>query len=428
MLFIIRFRLTKRLLKKLSELVDAVGKKLGINLSFFLKNGFWLTLAQIVTLTTGAALMVILARYLSQETFGHYQFLIAWISTFALFSIPDLNASILNSVANGKDGTYKKALRVRFRWSLLGIPALAALAFYYFYFKADPLIGSGLLMISLAFPFLHTPTSWTVFLQAKERFELSAKYTSLQSLLNFFAITASVIIGKGQLLPIFGTYLGVMLFSNLIFLKFSFKLIKNEKETDDWKDYGFFLTKINVLAILAGRLDIILVGVFLGIETLAIYAIGSRFAILFQTSLNNLLMMVTPTIARQNTLNFKKYFFIFLGTSFVSLILILITPWLIVFLFTDKYIESVYLSQIILAFSPFFVINNLYGKHVKYYLKERRWQLIATLSSPIVRTTLMGVLLYSFGIVGMAVAQGMKQMVSLIIYFLLFKFQPSIKD
>jgi O-antigen/teichoic acid export membrane protein len=427
MLFIIRFRLTKRLRQKLSKLVDAVGKKLDINLSFFLKNGFWVSLSQLVVLVTGAGLMVILARYLSQETFGLYQFLIAWISTFSLFSIPDLNASILHSVANGKDGTYKKALRVRFRWSFIGVPILAGLAFYYYHFQSDPTLGLGLLMIALVFPFLHAPTSWTVFLQAKERFDLSSKYASIYAVLNFIAISASVFIGEGQLLPVFGTYLLIMLLSNLFFLKGSFKLIKNEEEDNDWKDYGFFLTKINVLAILAGRLDIILVGVFLGIETLAIYSIGSRFAILFQTVLNNLLTIVTPTIARQNTLDFKKYFQIFLGTSVISLILILITPSLIIFLFTDKYAASIYLSQIILAFSPFFVMNNLYAKHVKYYLKDRKWQFIETISSPIIRTIIMTLLLYYFSVIGMAVAQGLKQVVSLFIFYVLFKFSSKSK-
>ena len=208
---------------------------------------------------------------------------------------------------------------------------------------------------------------------------------------------------------------------NLLFLKKSLEFAKNSREEHGWEHYGYFLTKINILTLLTARLDQILVGSLLGVEALAVYAIGIKFSKAIQDLIKQLLTLTTPKIARSNTLDRRKYATAFLATSAVSVVLIMLTPTAIRVMFTSQYNDSIYLAQIYLAFLPFFVINNIYQKHFKYYLRDRDIMLKLYTIAPLIRGVLLVLFTSLYGVIGAALVQGSRTIIHILVSLFLSK-------
>lgn len=152
--------------EKIFILSRKYGRKFGLDLPYFVKNGFWVILRQGVGAITGLALSVAFARLATQEVFGQYQFILSILSIVSILSIPGLNTSIIRSAARGCDGDYKEVVRVSFIWSLLGVPALLIIGGYYYIYQSHPL-GIALMISSIFFRFFTLPIPGITFCREK---------------------------------------------------------------------------------------------------------------------------------------------------------------------------------------------------------------------------------------------------------------------
>lgn len=396
-------------------------RKTRLDFRYYWANSKYLFAQQVISLTSALLLAVIFARYLSRQTYGQYQLILAIIGMISFVSVPGISNAAFGALSRGYDGVFLKGLKIRLRWSLWGIPLLFAVGGYYSFYKDQPTLGLGFVIAACFFPFRSTLGTWSTLLQAKKNFKTNALYGSILAILNTALLTAAVLLGNGRLIPLVLVYLVSFSVLNSLALKNTLGFIDNDKEESGWEGYGYFLTKINVLAVITGRLDHILVGSLLGLEELAVYAIGVRFAKVIQDLLTQLLTLTTPKIARSDTLDKKKYTLAFLTTLIGSVFLILITPAIMKFLFTSRYDASIYLSQVIFAFLPFFVINNIYQKHFKYYVKNRNIIFGSHIISPLVRSALLLVAVSAYGISGVALVQGSRSILYILISFFLSK-------
>ena len=398
-----------------------IQRKTRLDLRYYWINSKYLFVQQAVFILSALVLAVILARYLSRQTYGEYQLLLAIIGMLSFVSVPGISDAAFSALARGYDGAFLKGLKIRLGWSTCGIPLLLTVGAYYFFYKDQPTLGLGFLIVAFFFPFQSTLGTWSTLLRAKKDFRTNAIYTSILTLSNTLILTTAVWFGNGKLIPL--VLASVVSFSvlNLLALKASLRFINNNKEESGWEKYGYFLTKVNILALLTGRLDHILVGSLLGVEKLAVYAIGVRFAKVIQDLLTQLLTLTTPKIAQSDTLDKKKYTLAFLTTLMGSILLILLTPPTMKFLFTSRYDDSIHLSQIIFGFLPFFVINNIYQKHFKYYVKNRDIILGSHIISPLIRSVLLLLFVSMYGIVGVALVQGSRSIIYILVSFFLSK-------
>jgi len=403
---------------KLYQLTANLGKKININLKYYLKNSFWIGLRQLTGIITSLVLSVIFTRLTTKQVFGQYQFFLAILSTLSIVSIPGLNTSIIQSTARGYDGSYKKAVKTRFLWSLIGIPILLIMGGYYYIYQ-EHILGTILMISSVFFPFLYAPTTWDAFFQGKERFDLSSKYAFAQSIINMIAMIIILFLFKGNLLAIIAGYLFFSTTFNILWFQKSLKYIKNNRKDENAIKYGWFLTKINILSIIAGNLDKILIGILLSPGDLAIYAIGTNFAKRFLNLAKSLLSVASPKITKTNTVNPKRYAQIFAISSVFAISLYFMFPFLIPMLFSTKYGNSIFLSQIVIIFLPFSVINLLYKNHFVLYLKNKKILLEESFIFPIVKILFMIPLLALFNVRGLAFLLGFQTILNMgILYFL----------
>lgn len=400
----------KKVHNKIYLISKSMGEKFGLDLPYFVKNGFWVLFRQGIASVGGLLLSVAFARLATQEVFGQYQFILSILSIASILSVPGLNTSIIQSVAKGCDGDYKKVVKTSFLWSLLGIPILLIVGGYYYIYQNHSL-GIALMISSIFFPFFYAPNTWDSFLQGKSRFDISAKYSSIQSLINTVATIGIIFFYRNNLIAIVTAYLISFTFFNGYYYFKSLKYVKNEKSDKETIRYGWFLTRIGMLNLVSSNLDKIVVGIFLSQAQLAIYSVGILFSKQIQNVTKSALWIVAPKQIKQGCISKSNYLKIFFISSVIFIVFWFFSPLLITSLFSKRYEESILLTKISFLFYPVYAISMLYYNTFIFSKKEKNIK-IESIATPLVRVALLFILLPFFGIGGLAFLFGFQCILS----------------
>lgn len=402
----------------IQQSISWISQKTGFDIRYYLKNGFWVGLRQLVGFITSLAFSIAFTRLASSEVYGNYQLITSIIATLAILSIPGLNSSIIQSTARGFDGSYKKTVRISFLWSLLGIPALLLIgAFYYIYLGQA--VGAVLMISSIFFPFLYAPNTWDAFFQGKGLFRLSTIYASIQATINTIAMVVVLFVWRDSLTAVSVLYLSSLSIFNLLWYRLSLRHMANHREDSSTIPYGWFLTKIGILETVVSHLDRIIVGIFFGPAELAVYSVGIFTARKCYELIKSFLTVASPKISRSNTVSYNKYIKIFGVTSVLTVGLYFLFPVIVPILFSDKYQESIWLSQLGILSLPFFVLNTLYATHIYFFLKNRAVILVNSIITPLIYTGLMVMFIILWRLPGLAFFAGFHNFIRLVIYIIL---------
>ncbi|HOW60781.1 MAG TPA: oligosaccharide flippase family protein [Candidatus Moranbacteria bacterium] len=275
------------------------GEKIGIDLPYFVKHGFFATMRQIVDLLAGLLLAIMFARFATKDVFGHYQFVIAIFSIVSILSLPGLNTSVARSAAIGKDGDYKNAVKKSFIYSLWGIPILFIIGVFYYLTQSQEL-GIAFAISSFFFPLFYAPNTWGSFLQGKGRFDVFFKFGSTQSIINAIITSIVVFLNQNNLLPIIFTYFITYTIFNAAYYFKSFKYVENDEKDPDAIKYGKFLTIMNIFQLLAENVDKIIVGLLMPASSLAVYGVISMIPVRLKNVFGYILNITFSKIASKN--------------------------------------------------------------------------------------------------------------------------------
>lgn len=395
------------------------GKKISLDLPYFVKNGFWAIIRQVALLSSGLLLFVVFARLTSQEIFGEYQLILSIMLLVSIVSIPGLNTSVLKSVAEGFEGDYRKSVRYSFIWSLAGIPIFIILGIYYYVFR-DHGIGLALMVVSVFFPFIYAPNTWDYFLQGKKRFDVATKYCIAQASINALAMLAIIFISPNNIVLIITVYLISYAFFSVVLYYRSLKYVENDKCDKNILKYGMFLTKLSALGFITANIDKILIGIFLSPASLAVYGVGILFAKQLQDNTKSLMAISTPKQIEYKHLLLRHYIYLFLGGVVITVISLFIIKFIIPLLFSEKYASSIFISQISILFYPFFIISTIY-KNQFLFSNKKKILFRESIISPLVKVIMTVILLPLFGIGGLAFLFGFQYVIIFAVLFVLNK-------
>ncbi len=396
------------------------GLRLGIDLPYFVKNGFWVLMRQIVVALAGLVTLVIFTRYTSQEVFGGYQFILSVLALTMIFSLPGMGTSLVQAIAGGKDGFYTQAFRLSMRASLVGSVVLASIGVYFLYSESQ--LGSGFLLVAALFPFLAVFSLWESFLQGKERFDLVAKNAIILSLFQV------VLIGLAVLL--FPQYLGALIlaygisgaFLNIYFYRSSLSLVENSDSDDEAVKFGYFMTRMNVIGMISEQIDKILVGILLGPAQLAIYAVVSFFGVRIKDTVRSFASMLVPKMTTGKYLfceilasHRKMLLLSLIGMTGLAFGFYLSVDFVNVLMFSQLYQEYGYLSQwyvctIVLSAPLTFMGYYVQAKQNKYAIR------LSNTTFHIIRIALNVVLISFYGLLGAVIAYNISMILLLCIY------------
>ena len=331
--------------------INTIEKWLGIDLEYYIKNNAYLLIAQGVILLSGLATSVVLARLLSKEDYGQYNYFFSIIGILAISALPGMGAAIMQAIANGRDQVFIKGTKTRFKWSLIGAAVCLLIGIYY-YSSGETLLGKCFLVSSLFFPFYASFDGFYAFLNGRQRFDLSSRYRSIYWVLLTLAVILAVYFTR-NLLWVVAAYLAT---STILYIFFLSKTIRtgnlNRHEDKTAITYGKQLTGIQAIGIAVLRFDKLIIGIALGFSDLAIYSIAVMIAnlpSLLLTSVSTTIFPKTATMDEKVAYDEvkRRLPWLLVGMVIICGIGALLCPYVIPWLYSSKYLDSVLYTQLL---------------------------------------------------------------------------------
>lgn len=188
-------------------LLQKIGKIIGLDLSYFFRNGKWIFIRYVAVSASGLALTVVFTRFAEKETFGHYQFALAIISMLSIFSLPGLNTASMREATSGNFGGVKKSVYLSTLLSFF-ITIFGALFGIWMVLKGETASGFSIMAAAIIAPFFYGPNNWYVFYESKLDFR-STTIRIIFSSIVVSLVTALIVILGGGAVWIIVTYLGM---------------------------------------------------------------------------------------------------------------------------------------------------------------------------------------------------------------------------
>ena len=317
-------------------------------------NILWMNLYQGLNILTSILVSVAFARLSSQNLYGQYIFVISIVSFLSLITMPGIRTTIFRSVSKGNDSFYLDATKFSVRWSLLGIPSLILLGLYFFHIKS-PVVGASIMIASIFFPLVYSLQSWKNLLKAKEKFGSFFLYESSISISKALIIIGLLITGSKNLLLIMVAYFTIIAFFNSYYFLKSLKYISRDGSKIKWKRDSYEYTLLNFTSHSFKRIDRILIGLFLPFSQVAIYNIAIKVSDTLFKFTKSSIEAVLPGFFNEEY-GFSKFYAVFLLLFLVPITLFPFVEYPILFLYTEKYSESVFLAQVYLFAVPFYFL------------------------------------------------------------------------
>ena len=318
------------------------------DMTYLVKNGFWLTLGQAFSAGSALILSIAFAYFLTPEIYGTYKYILAICGTLAIFNLPGLGTAIVKATAQGKEGSFYKAFKISVTWGLVGgfISFLAGL--YYTYF-GNHLLAIPLFIGAVFLPIMDSLSLYSEVLQGKSDFKRFTKFFVASQVLTTICLLTTIFLTKNLYILIFAYFLSWTLV-RFVFLKITLKIYPPNNVVDPGAiGYGKHLSLMKVLPSIASYLDKLLIFHFMGAAEVAIYSIATAPVDQLKGTLKSIYTLILPKFSQKSKEEIKQSIkekmpkFI-LSLVIITVLYIIFIPFLLK-LFFPKYGASIIFSQ-----------------------------------------------------------------------------------
>jgi O-antigen/teichoic acid export membrane protein len=337
----------------------------------------------------------------------------------AIFALPGMNTALLQSVAQGNEGDYLMAARTSFLWGLVGVPVLAILGI--FYYVDHPSISLGFFVAAIFFPFFYPLNLWDGFFQAKKLFRFSAVFSVFQSLTSTVSLVVAIYFFKASLGGMLMAYMAPFAILNILFFYKSLSLVSNDKRDNETISFGYFISKLSLLGVVASNLDKVVIGAFISMEALGLYVVATLFVVQVFELTKAVLSVAVPKIAAGVDISRRNYFLLVL-ISLTVIPALIFGFWMILKIFyPDQFFGSLIYFVAGIIFLPFFSISVPYNFQV-IFSRNRKMIAWNAIIFHALRIALIPLTAVFFGPVGLAFLVGFQHLLFLIVTFLLKRY------
>jgi len=392
---------------------------------YLTKNGkFKIALSLIINLS-GFALIWFLANHTAKEFFGNYQYIIAMMSLFLVFSYPGIKDAIIQSVARGYDSSLTRGTKRSLVHSIIGSVAFLLVATYQYAVRHNPDLAVAFMVCALFFPYYYTFQNVMWYLDGKKQFRKEFFYHGLIMITHTATMIGAVLVFKQNLFLLIMTFFVSQVPFYLFYYLREQNMIRSRKKDTDLYSYGSFMNKITILTTIFLQLDKVLIGVFIGPVSLAIYSV----AVMIPKKVQNLLIkssftVLTPHFASGHMhLTMRKVWWTLAASAAMFITFYSLLPITVRLLFPD-YIDSIgyslYYSIIILVY-PVSVLFEHYFRA----MKNKKALRSIKITGNIIAVVIMIPLLYFFGLYGLITAQIIGVIIQILYGFYWFRKEPA---
>ena len=246
---------------------------------------------------------------------------------------------------------------------------------------------------------------WKIVLKAKLKFNILFYFTLIISFTQFgLTFLTLIILDLESIIFLVLIFVFLKVFFNIVFTKYSKRHLINNQIDYKWKTQGYSLSILDLSSIVFNSIDTFLIGVFLSLESVAIYGITLNIGNIFILIIVSFIEVFLPRLYRSKNDFLLKDMFIFFFLGFgISILLGFIIEFPIILLYTQKYSDAVFYCRIYLYIIPFRILSAFLGPYlIKHNMnKEINLSKIITISFTIASYIL---LIPQLGIIGAVIS------------------------
>lgn len=406
--------------------VKKVEDKFRIDAHYFFKGGFWLSVGQGATILSGLLTTALFAHFLTENKYGEYRYLIGLAALLGTLSLTGLGQAVLQTAAKKYFNFYRETLKINFIFSMGALLFSLGFATYYLVNK-NITLAIGCLLIALIVPLSNVFKPIFSFLQGTKQYKKSTTFHIIRMLLTAIIISTTLLFTQNILL-LFLTYLLTDLSMNIVgHLIFSPKPTTKTPShvLQRYLSYAKHTSARNILSNIAQRADTIVIFTHLGAAELALYTIATVVPEQLKSSLKNLSVLLLPKYAEHKDVNKimasvpKRSIQLFVLLSIITIIYILIAPYLYNLIF-PKYPEAAFYSQLAALAFPAFIIYIPYNILQAQLAESVLYRL--TLFGSVLQLSSLFILTFTFGLLGAIIAKVLYRFIyTFASYYLLYK-------
>jgi len=402
-----------------------------------IKNTSWLFLAEAINKGTFFLISIIIARSFGTELFGQFNYAISFVIIFSIIADFGINNLVIREIARDKDvaaSLIGNSLIIKIFLSILTF-ILIIISTIFTPSSLEVNIMVYILSFYIIFNSYNTFSKSIYRAFEKMKFETSLKFLESMILLLYVVIVSVYIkdlkiLILGFVVASFITFLISIKWIKKYFTKFNFRLDKKIilfliKEAWPFALAGIFVT-------LYFNIDTLMVSWMKGNIETGFYSAAYNFifAALLIPALAN--ASFYPILSREykNLFVIKKqiikYLYLTLGLGiFISIMLILLSEFLIIAIYGNGYINSIYSLKILALVIPFLFIFNYLGV---IFSSINRQLIVTTVSfiGIVINIILNFYLINKFGQVGAAIASLITIIIMLILFIFYYKFNSKL--
>lgn len=368
--------------------------------------GSYLTIGNIINTVASFLLAMAFSGLLPKEIYGQYRYILSIMTVIGICALPGMENAIIQTVARGFEGSFKKIVKTRFKWGILGSLASLCFAVYFLIIQNTPL-SIAFLIAAIFFPIMQSMTSYLSYLTGKKLFGIQVKYSTLTQVLSTISIIITLFLTKSLIILVLVYFSSNTILGIYFLLKTIKKNPPNKKEDPNAISFGKHITAIKIIGTISEQLDRILLFNFLGAAQVAIYSFAELPTRQINSFLKNVRFLALPKLATRSREELRKTLLKKIGKASI-----LILPMIIIYIiaapyiykiFFPQYLESVFYSQLfvigLIAFPTTLITLSLEAKLMKKELYE------FNIISSVIRIILLFILIPLLGILGVIIAQ-----------------------
>jgi O-antigen/teichoic acid export membrane protein len=399
------------------KLITPLEKLFQLDLRYYIRNSSYLITSQVVGMGLSVLLSIVFSRVLAQEEYGHWNFVLSVGGMVSVFALTGMGVAIIQAVARGHGRALISGTKERFKWSGIGSVIILGVGAYYYAFESVEL-GRTLMVSSLFFPFFEIFKGYASYLSGKKEFGRIAKYDVISQLIAIPATVAAIYLSKNLLVIIIVYYAGFILLRGWFFRRVSREA---RSQTDDAGTipFGRRMTLVDIPSLISVYGDKIIIGIILSFPDLAVYSIALGAANFLRYVTNPITTLSMPKLAAMPEQEAyaavkRRYGYVFLFMLAASGFCIWLYQYLIPFLYTDKYVDSILYAQILIGSIIFGIPNSVLTRGLFPAHRKAGAVLRFEIVRVVVRTILLVVLTLKFGLIGVPITITVTSMITMV--------------
>lgn len=236
-----------------------------------------LVVRNLVSLGIAIAASSVIARSLERSDYGMVQYVLGMAATLSILSLPGFSTVLTQEVALGNDSAIYDVMRRRLLSSSLMCLVLLAMAAYVAIVTAQPSMAMAFVVAALASPVAYS-IDVTGFLVAKRDYHRLSMYPmAAQACIAATTIVAALTV-HDAIAIVAANFLTQALYAIVTYwLVLRAYSPKYRVLNADARRFGVRLTGASLVASVTYRVDMLIVGAFIGLPELAVLALGRQF-------------------------------------------------------------------------------------------------------------------------------------------------------